>query len=79
MQTHTDPSGTAPSSSPGSLLRPKDVARRLNISIRTFERLLSAGKFFRPDLRIGRLTLWKPETVGRWIDDESARQRGRGA
>ena len=60
------------------LLRPKDVTRRLNISSRTFERLLSAGSFPKPDLRIGRVTLWKPETLTFWIESESARQRGRG-
>lgn len=60
------------------LLRPDDIAHRLHIAKRSFERLLSAGAFPRPDLRIGRVTLCKPVTLSRWIEDESARQRGRG-
>jgi predicted DNA-binding transcriptional regulator AlpA len=46
-----------------------DIAQSLGISRRALERERSAGRFPRPDLTIGRMPLWKPETVRRWIED----------
>jgi predicted DNA-binding transcriptional regulator AlpA len=48
-----------------------DLAAALAISRRTAERMLSAGKLPRPDLRIGRMPRWRPETIRQWIDDQS--------
>lgn len=60
---------------PEPLLRRDAVVSTLGISNRTFERMLSAGTFPGPDLRIGRLTLWRPSTVAAWIETETNRQR----
>ena len=50
------------------LLGLEDVARILNASRRSVERLISSGRFPRPDLRIGRMPRWKPETIRGWIE-----------
>ena len=49
------------------LLSAKDVARILNCSVRTLQRLRSAGKIPRPDIRLGRMPRWKAETIKVWI------------
>ncbi len=51
--------------------RKKEVARALGISERAFERERSAGRFPRPDLTIGRMPLWRPETIRAWIDGQA--------
>jgi predicted DNA-binding transcriptional regulator AlpA len=45
-----------------------DVAAALGISRRTLERERSAGRFPPPDLTIGRMPLWRPETIRAWIE-----------
>jgi excisionase family DNA binding protein len=50
------------------LLSVDDLARTLNASRRTIERMRSAGKLPRPDLHLGKLPRWKPETIRRWIE-----------
>lgn len=49
-------------------LRLNEVARMLGISRRALERERSAGRFPRPDLTIGRMPLWRPETISTWIE-----------
>jgi predicted DNA-binding transcriptional regulator AlpA len=44
------------------------VAKALGISRRALERERSAGRFPPPDLTIGRMPLWKPETIRQWIE-----------
>lgn len=45
----------------------------LPISERTFDRMVSAGKFPPADLPIGgKIRLWKRETVEQWISDQTA-------
>jgi predicted DNA-binding transcriptional regulator AlpA len=58
------------------LLTIDGLAAVLSIARRTAERLKSAGKLPRPDLTIGRMPRWKPETIRCWIDEQA---RGRGA
>jgi predicted DNA-binding transcriptional regulator AlpA len=48
--------------------RKKAVARALGISERALERERSAGRFPRPDLVIGRMPLWRPETIREWVE-----------
>ncbi len=60
------PAKPAPAVEP--LLSKRDVAAALGCEIRTVERLASAGRFPRPDVRVGRLPRWKAETIRRWID-----------
>jgi predicted DNA-binding transcriptional regulator AlpA len=50
-------------------LRLDEVARALGVSRRSIERERSAGRFPKPDLHVGRMPLWKPETLQRWIED----------
>ena len=49
-------------------LRLDELAERLGISRRAIERERSAGRFPRPDLTIGRMPLWRPETIREWIE-----------
>lgn len=49
-------------------LRLDELAAALGVSRRAIERERSAGRFPRPDLCIGRMPLWRPETIRRWID-----------
>ena len=62
--THEAP----PPAAPRLALRLDEVARALGISRRAIERERSAGRFPRPDLTIGRMPLWRPETIRGWID-----------
>jgi predicted DNA-binding transcriptional regulator AlpA len=48
-------------------LRLDEVARALGVSRRALERERSAGRLPRPDLTIGRMPLWTPETIRAWI------------
>jgi predicted DNA-binding transcriptional regulator AlpA len=50
------------------MLRINDLPRVLGVSRRTIERLRSASRFPPPDLHIGKMPLWKAETIQRWID-----------
>ncbi len=47
--------------------RKATAAESLGISVRTLERLASAGKFPRPDAHAGRCPLWKRSTLEAWI------------
>jgi hypothetical protein len=44
-----------------------DLARILNCSRRLVERMRSAGRVPKPDIKIGKMPRWKPETIQRWI------------
>jgi predicted DNA-binding transcriptional regulator AlpA len=50
------------------VLRLDEVVASLGVSRRAIERRRSAGKFPRPDLTIGRMPLWRPETLRAWIE-----------
>ncbi|MDB5349203.1 MAG: hypothetical protein JWN86_450 [Planctomycetota bacterium] len=45
-----------------------DLPIALGVSRRTLERERSAGRFPRPDLTIGKMPLWKRETIHEWIE-----------
>ncbi len=49
-----------------------DLAAALNCSRRAVERLKSAGKLPPPDLKIGRMPRWRPETFRRWVEGGGA-------
>lgn len=51
-------------------LRLEELAAALGISRRALERERSAGRFPRPDMTIGRMPLWRPETIRQWIESE---------
>jgi predicted DNA-binding transcriptional regulator AlpA len=63
-----DPAGDAPGEVCRLTLRLDELARALGISRRALERERSAGRFPRPDLTIGRMPLWRPETIRDWIE-----------
>ena len=70
------PEAPAPGSKPGRtllagmepLLSIDDLTVILNCSRRLVERMRSAGKVPPPDLHVGRMPRWKPETVRRWME-----------
>ena len=55
------------------LIRLDELADRLGISRRTIERERSAGRFPRPDLTVGKMPLWRPETIREWIEGGGSR------
>ena len=65
------PEGPAPGMEP--LLGIADLATYLNCSRRLVERMRSAGKVPPPDLHVGRMPRWKPETVRRWTEQGGMR------
>jgi predicted DNA-binding transcriptional regulator AlpA len=48
-------------------LRLDELAAALGVSRRAIERERSAGRFPKPDLTIGRMPLWKPQTIREWV------------
>ncbi len=53
-------------------LRLDEVADAIGLSRRVIERARSAGRFPKPDLAIGKMPLWRPETVRGWLDGGGA-------
>jgi hypothetical protein len=45
-----------------------ELADALGVSRRAIERERSAGRFPRPDLTIGKMPLWRPETVRSFLE-----------
>jgi hypothetical protein len=44
------------------------VARALGISRRVLEHERAAGRFPPPDLQIGRMPMWMPQTIRTWVE-----------
>jgi predicted DNA-binding transcriptional regulator AlpA len=70
MTTH--PYHETPSPEPAApalrlTLRLNELAPALGVSRRAIERERAAGRFPKPDLIIGRMPLWRPETILTWI------------
>ena len=51
-----------------------ELADALGVSRRAIERERAAGRFPRPDLTIGKMPLWRPETVRGWLDEGGGRR-----
>ncbi len=73
LAVHADdalPDGVVHISEPLARLtyRLADLPKVLSVSRRTIERERSAGRFPKPDIRIGKAPLWKPETIAAWVD-----------
>jgi hypothetical protein len=47
-----------------------ELATALGVSRRILERERSAGRLLKPDLRIGRIPLWRFESVRDWLARE---------
>jgi len=55
-------------------LRPRDLAKKLGVSLRTIERERAAGRFPEPTLRIGRCVAWSTEVIRQWVAAQAATQ-----
>ena len=62
-----------PRGEPPLAYRKAAAARMCGMSQRTLERLLSAGKFPRPDAYAGKCPLWTRATLERWLADGGGR------
>ena len=63
------PAADAPASTAGRMaLRLDELADALGVSRRTIERERSAGRFPRPDRLIGKMPVWSPATIRRWVE-----------
>jgi predicted DNA-binding transcriptional regulator AlpA len=49
-------------------LRLDELAAALGVSRRCIERARAAGRFPRPDVVLGRMPLWRPESILRWVE-----------
>jgi predicted DNA-binding transcriptional regulator AlpA len=47
--------------------RLNEIAGALGVCRRTIERERAAGRFPKPDLKIGKAPLWTKETIAKWI------------
>ena len=65
----------SPSEAPGGPQGPRlayrldELAALLGVSRRSIERARARGAFPRPDVRLGRVVLWRPETIQRWVEN----------
>ena len=50
------------------LFRRKDLARKLGVSVRTLDRMISTREIPEPDVRIRSIPAWKASTIEQWID-----------
>lgn len=51
-----------------SLIKTKDLAKRLDISVRQLQRLKSRGELIHP-IQVGNQNRWRPEEVDAWIQE----------
>jgi hypothetical protein len=54
--------------------RLSEIAAALGVSKRLLEQARAAGRLPRADLRIGRVSLWKIETIRDWLSQPTDRQ-----
>ncbi len=64
----TRPDDPNPISPARLALRLDEIASLIGVSRRSVERERAAGRFPKPDLRVGRMPLWRPETIRRWVE-----------
>jgi hypothetical protein len=50
-------------------LRLDELAIALGVSRRLLEREKAADRLPKPDMYIGRIPLWRPDTVRRWVEE----------
>jgi predicted DNA-binding transcriptional regulator AlpA len=58
---------------PRMTLRLDEVAASLGVCRRAIERERAAGRFPLPDARLGKVPLWKPETIQAWLERSGRR------
>ncbi len=57
------------------MLSPSDIAALLRISRRTLQTWRAAGKLPPPDLHIGKVIRWKPESIESWLSEKQPQNR----
>jgi len=57
-----------PATVPRLAFRLDEVALSLGLSRRTLERERSAGRMPKPDMRVGKMPLWRPDTIREWVE-----------
>jgi hypothetical protein len=65
------------SAPPRLTYRLSELAAALGVSKRLLEQTRAAGRLVKPDLRIGRVTLWRVDTITSWLDGQAPRRGGR--
>ena len=68
-RTQTSSDGTSPLP---QHVGTKDVTTALGTSDRNLRRLIQAGKFPKPDLRLGRMLKWKVTTIEAFLEGGAA-------
>lgn len=63
---------------PTPMFSPESYADYLGIGRRTFQSWRAAGKLPPPDLAIGRVLRWRPETVTSWLATQARKQQEAG-
>jgi predicted DNA-binding transcriptional regulator AlpA len=50
------------------LITKHELAELARQSVRNLNRLLAKGDLPKPDVRLGRKSLWRPRTIERWLE-----------
>lgn len=56
-------------------IRMDELAAALGVSRRVLERERSAGRLLKPDLKIGKIPLWRVDSVRAWLANGGATER----
>jgi hypothetical protein len=56
---------------PRLAFRANEIAKCVGISLRALQRERSAGRFPAPDQHVGRMPIWRVETVKAWLEGRS--------
>jgi hypothetical protein len=70
MDSTTEPAASSPcgrTTIDRLTYRIDDLAAALGVSRRVLERERSAGRLLKPDLRIGRIPLWRIDSIREWL------------
>jgi hypothetical protein len=71
LRAALDRQQTAP---PRLAYRLSEIATAVGVSKRLLEQARAAGRLPRADVRIGRVSLWKTETIRDWLSQQADRQ-----
>jgi hypothetical protein len=68
----TSPAAGTPAPVERLCFRIRDIATATGLSQASVERLRASGKLPPPDLVVGRVPLWRVETIRRWVEGGDA-------
>jgi hypothetical protein len=66
-----------PAAPPRLAYRLGEIASMLGVSRRLLEQARAAGRLAKPDLRLGKVSLYKIETIRSWLDSRAPGRGGR--